>query len=204
MATAERRDEDRPGVSERRFAAARAGHRGDEAGARTGLADDEPAVRAAAIGALVRMDRATPADIAVAIADTHPSVRRVLCELAPRLRTLDVSSLLSDPDPNVVEAAAFACGETNTVSAVPLLATIAREHTDPLCRESAVAALGAIGEEEGRVAVLGALEDIAPIRRRAVIALAAFSGADVDLALRARLTDRDWQVRQAAEDVLGT
>jgi hypothetical protein len=35
-----------------------------------------------------------------------------------------------------------------------------------------------------------------------VIALAAFEGPEVDAALRRALEDRDWQVRQAAEDLL--
>jgi HEAT repeat protein len=40
------------------------------------------------------------------------------------------------------------------------------------------------------------------VRRRAILALAPFDGADVDAALRTALEDRDWQVRQAAEDLL--
>ncbi len=39
------------------------------------------------------------------------------------------------------------------------------------------------------------------MRRRAVIALAPFDGPEVDAALAAALGDRDWQVRQAAEDL---
>ena len=66
-----------------------------------------------------------------------------------------------------------------------------------------MASLGAIGDERGRDAVLAALADVPAVRRRAVVALAAFDGDEVDTALRARLGDRDWQVRQAAEDVLG-
>jgi len=42
------------------------------------------------------------------------------------------------------------------------------------------------------------------MRRRAVLALAPFRGAAVDAALTDALGDRDWQVRQAAEDLLGT
>jgi hypothetical protein len=34
-----------------------------------------------------------------------------------------------------------------------------------------------------------------------VLALAPFDGDEVDAALQAALADRDWQVRQAAEDV---
>ncbi|HLH46072.1 MAG TPA: HEAT repeat domain-containing protein, partial [Acidimicrobiales bacterium] len=71
-----------------------------------------------------------------------------------------------------------------------------------LCREAAVAALGAIGERAGLPAVLAALGDRPQVRRRAVIALAPFEGAEVDAALRRALDDRDWQVRQAAEDLL--
>jgi hypothetical protein len=33
------------------------------------------------------------------------------------------------------------------------------------------------------------------------VALAAFDGPDVDAALTRALTDRDWQVRQVAEDL---
>jgi HEAT repeat protein len=47
------------------------------------------------------------------------------------------------------------------------------------------------------------LEDKPQIRRRAVIALAAIESPESDAALRGCLTDRDWQVRQAAEDLLG-
>jgi hypothetical protein len=35
-----------------------------------------------------------------------------------------------------------------------------------------------------------------------VLALAPFDGPEVEEALRAALEDRDWQVRQAAEDLL--
>jgi hypothetical protein len=36
-----------------------------------------------------------------------------------------------------------------------------------------------------------------------VLALAAFSGSDVETALEAARHDRDWQTRQAAEDLAG-
>jgi HEAT repeat protein len=50
-------------------------------------------------------------------------------------------------------------------------------------------------------AVLAATRDKATVRRRAVLALAAFDGPEVDEALARAATDRDWQVRQAAEDL---
>jgi hypothetical protein len=39
------------------------------------------------------------------------------------------------------------------------------------------------------------------VRRRAVLALAAFEGPEVDAALEAARSDRDWQTRQGAEDL---
>ena len=65
-----------------------------------------------------------------------------------------------------------------------------------------MAALGAIGDEAGLPAILAATTDKATVRRRAVIALAPFEGPEVDAALETARTDRDWQVRQAAEDQL--
>ena len=79
---------------------------------------------------------------------------------------------------------------------------VASEHTSPLCREAAVAALGAIGAPDTLAVVLAALDDTANIRRRAAIALAAFDDPAAEEGLRRCLGDRDWQVRQAAEELL--
>jgi HEAT repeat protein len=81
------------------------------------------------------------------------------------------------------------------------LARLATAHADPLVREAAVAALGAIGDAAGLTAILAATEDKPAIRRRAVLALAPFDGPEVDRALARALEDRDWQVRQAAQDI---
>ena len=186
----------------RRIDASSAGFTGDEATARGHTEDRVPKVRAAAYAALVRIGAATPKDIDRALTDPEPLVRRVVCELARKLPDADFCRLLDDRDASVVEAAAFAVGETGDREATRRLAEIAQTHPDALCRESAVAALGALGDPGGKPAVLAALADVVPIRRRAVIALAAFRGDDVDEALRLRLEDRDWQVRQAAADVL--
>ena len=85
---------------------------------------------------------------------------------------------------------------------VARLIELAGDHEDALCREAAVAALGAIGADCGLPAILAATHDKATVRRRAIIALAPFDGPEVDAALEAARTDRDWQVRQAAEDLL--
>ena len=85
---------------------------------------------------------------------------------------------------------------------VARLAGLAADHDDALCREAAVAALGALGDPAGLPAILAATHDKATVRRRAVIALAPFDGPEVDEALERAREDRDWQVRQAAEDLL--
>jgi HEAT repeat protein len=187
----------------RRRAAAVAGHAGDEAGARALLADPDPAVRATALGALGRLGRAGAADVEAALADPAPEVRRRACRVAAGVAGVDLVAMLDDPDAGVVEVAAWALGERAGAhgDAVARLSRVATAHDDPLCREAAVAALGAVGDERGLPAILSAAKDKPAIRRRAVIALAAFEGPEVDAALEAALTDRDWQVRQAAEDL---
>jgi len=78
---------------------------------------------------------------------------------------------------------------------------LATEHDDALVREASVAALGAIGDDRGLPAILAGCTDKPAVRRRAVLALAPFDGDEVEAALAAALVDRDWQVRQAAEDL---
>jgi len=111
----------------------------------------------------------------------------------------------------VVEVAAWASGEHERVGDDELAALIglAGGAPDPLVREAAVAALGAIGDDRGLDAILAATGDRPAIRRRAVLALAPFvapdheRATDVAAALAGAAEDRDWQVRQAAEDVTG-
>jgi HEAT repeat protein len=190
-------------AARRRGEAATAGHAGDEAAARSFLDDPDPEVRAAALGALVRMGRANPQDAANGITDVEPRARRYACELGASLPGADFARLLDDPEDMVVEAACYAVGEVRDSHAVPALIRIASAHSDALCRESAVAALGAIGAREGLAAIIAGLEDKPQIRRRAVVALAAFDSPESEASLRRCLEDPDWQVRQAAEDVLG-
>jgi HEAT repeat protein len=185
----------------RRRKAVLAGHTGDEATARGLLADPDPTVRAAALGALARLARLGAADIEAGVADGDARVRRRACEVAVAVEAVDLRPVLADPDPAVVEAAAWALGESGAPAAVDDLARVAVEHPDPLCREAAVAALGAIGSSAGLAAILAATTDKPAVRRRAVIALAPFEGPEVDAALQRALGDRDWQVRQAAEDL---
>ncbi len=101
--------------------------------------------------------------------------------------------------------AAWACGErTDTPAAhIEMLTTLATTGEDPLVREAAAAALGAIGDPHGLPAILAACTDKPAVRRRAVLALAPFlDDPQARAAVDRALDDRDWQVRQAAEDLL--
>jgi HEAT repeat protein len=148
------------------------------------------------------MGRADPVITARVLSDASPLVRRCAAELAGSLQGVDFRPALRDEDAGVVEAACFAVGEVRDRKALTALTRIATEHEDALCRESAVAALGSIGDEAGLPAIIAALADRPAVRRRAVIALAPFEGPEVSDALHRALDDRDWQVRQAAEDQL--
>lgn len=194
-------------VTARRRSVAVAGHTGDEQRARAGLADAAPVVRATALGALDRLGLLDGGELSATLRDPDPTVRRRACELAATYPRCDIAGLLADPDPSVVEMAAWALGERGDRDPVPALCQLADSgsgHRDPLCREAAVASLGAIGDDAGLPAILAALGDKPAIRRRAAVALAAFEGPEVEAALRRCLDDRDWQVRQVAEDLLAT
>ena len=214
-------------VNERRRAAALAGHQGDEDSAREFLADGAASVRAAALGALYRLGHLDTGALQAALADSDPDVKVAALELAGR----DVHSgvlgqainMLGDTDPRVVEVAAWTTGELAsqgssdrekgresdkgqenvTAQAVAELRRIAGQHDDALCRESAVAALGAIGATAGLPTILDALNDKPAVRRRAVISLAPFEGPDVDAALERARGDHDRQVREAVEELVG-
>jgi len=190
----------------RRRTVALAGHAGDATTAREHLDDEDPSVRATALTAIQRAGDLRPDDLVTALADGSPTVRQRAAELAARQPGDTPPTLLpalDDPEPAVVETAAWASGERVPAEsgAVTALTAIARHHDDPLCREAAVAALGALADPAGLPAILAATQDKPAIRRRAVLALAPFDGPEVDAALTRALEDRDWQVRQAAEDL---
>jgi HEAT repeat protein len=196
-----------------RRAVALAGHTGDVATARDGLAAADPAVRAAALGALERIGVLTDAELTAGLADADPGVRRRAVTIASAHPDVEMDALLDDPDASVTEVAAWAFGEREVVAddvLGRLIALAGDGRADPLVRESSVAALGAIGDDRGLPAILAATTDKPAIRRRAVLALAPFLDPDhphadaVAAALQRALADRDWQVRQAAEDLVPT
>ena len=191
----------------RRREAALAGHRGDAEHARTFLEDEDPVVRATALRALARANAADVALLARCSRDPEVVVRQATAELAARHPNSDVEEwllvLLADTDATVAETAAWAAGERSGAGTrvIERLIELTTGHADALVREAAVAALGAVGSADGLPAILAATTDRATVRRRAVLALAPFDGPEVDAALRRALRDRDWQVRQAAEDL---
>lgn len=188
-----------------------AGHRHQADVARSFVDDDDAGVRATALGALRRAEALTSDDLRRALADTDPRVRVRAAELVAELTGTGVAApvallgLLDDPDPVVVEVAAWASGERDPAEpgVVARLVALVTDHDDALVRESAVAALGSLGDPAGLPAILAATGDKATVRRRALIALAPFDGPEVDAALERARQDRDWQVRQIAEDLAG-
>lgn len=189
----------------RRRLVATAGHRGDDAVVRAHLGDPVAAVRASALRAAARTGSLGAPDLEAGLADPDVVVRRTAAELAAaRPGVVDLVSVLHDPDATVVEMAAWSLGEWGESASPQVVAVeaIAVGHPDSLCREAAVAALGAIGATRSLTTVIAALDDRATVRRRAAVALAAFDDPDADEALRRCLDDRDWQVRQVAEDLL--
>lgn len=172
-------------------------------------------LRILALGALSRLGMLTRTDVNNGLTDENRDVRcrslEVICSgEIDRPDEFDIAALLHDDDDLVVETAAWALGEVfgetaNKPSTAPIvlsLCAVATTHEESLCRESAIAALGSIGADAGVTAILRGLEDKAPVRRRAVLALAPFDEPRVRTALETATTDRDRQVRQAAEDLL--
>ena len=198
-----------PGLRRRRVVVA--GHRGDAALARTGLSDADPAVQEAAIGALARLGELTTGDVRAALAGGAPVVRRRAAEAATAVRGRGTRSTLPTALVTALGmrtrswSSAPPGSWANGATVPPCPRSPPRRPPTPTarCREAAVAALGAIGDPVGLPAVLDALGDQPTVRRRAAVALAGFDGPRVDPALRQAAEDRDWQVRQAAEMLLG-
>ncbi len=178
-----------------------AGHTGDAATAHHNMHHRDPHVRAATLGALHRLGTLSVAALQEALADNSATVRCRAVALSIHYPNVSPSPLLADTEDTVIETAAWACGERSKAeyAAVPKLCELCVEHPNPLVREAAVAALGAIGHPDGLEAILAATADRVAVRRRAVLALAPFEGNDVDNALSRALNDRDWQTRDAAE-----
>jgi HEAT repeat protein len=183
------------------------------------LADPHAAVRRAALlncAARYSGERLA-AVLRRAMHDADATVRREAVEQAGRHtiedgditdRALDMLS--NDPDILCREAAAFALGEiaagsgTGADHIAMSVAERLQTEREPLVREAIAAALGAIGEPRTLNVVIGLTQGEKPaVRRRAVVALAAFEAPAAAAAMQAALCDRDKYVREAAEWLLG-
>lgn len=170
---------------------------------RVGLQHPDASIRALALGSLSRLGELDDVEVRTALADHNRDVRCRAIEVAVD-RDTPLTPLLDDDDDLVVETAAWVLGEREDrdPSVIDALVRTGTTHDVSICREAAIAALGAIGDEAGLPAILAGLEDRAPVRRRAVLALAPFDTPEVTEALERATNDRDRQVRQAAEDLL--
>jgi len=188
---------------------------GDVAQIQRALVGKNASLRILALGALSRLGTLTRADVNKALTDEDRDVRcrslEIICSgNIDRPKDFEIAARLHDDDDLVVETAAWALGEVygetandpETEPIVSELCAVAASHEESICREAAIAALGAIGADAGVTAILAGLEDRAPVRRRAVLALAPFDEPRVRSALETATSDRDRQVRQAAEDLL--
>ena len=198
--------EPNPDPASRRRNVVSAGHLGQLSVAQAGLTDTDAEVRASALAAKQRMGMLSHEELIAGLTDPAALTRRRAALIAAESDSAqsELRQLLSDSDDSVVEVAAFACGERTDadLETVQVLCQLAGAHEDALCREAAVAALGSIGNPAGLPAVLAGCSDRATVRRRAVLALAAFDGPEVTAMLRKLTQDRDLQVRQAAEELL--
>ena len=174
-----------------RVAVLDAGGRGDEASLAVvdrALLDDDPGLRATALGAMAEQGRLDASILEAALGDPTASVRIRAAQLASQV----------EPEPLASVAALVAIGDLGAVGASEAVAEMARSSNEPLVVEEAVATIGALGAEAGLELILDLLECAKPaLRRRCVAALGAFEGDEVEAALDRLAEDRDWQVRQA-------
>ncbi|MXW41965.1 MAG: hypothetical protein F4X48_00705 [Acidimicrobiia bacterium] len=178
-----------------------AGYVGDTQVVRQAMGHDDPRVRASALAALHRIGSLSDDTLRSTFSDPSAIVRRRAASLSINYPQVSPRALLVDEDDTVVEVAVWAYGERVEAdhAVVAKLCEMGKGHANPLVREAAVAALGAIGHPDGLGTILAATNDRIAVRRRAVLALAPFEGPEVTVALQRALTDKDWQTREAAE-----
>ena len=187
-----------------RFDVIAAGFSGDSSVALEALHHHDGTVRASALRALARIGTLTAEILAPYIQDSHIETRRTAVELAVPFPSVYVHHCIDDSDVFVAEMAAWCVGERTPASDIEIETLVDRttSHSEAVVREACAAALGSLGDERGLPAILAACSDKPAVRRRAILALAPFEGDEVDAALQRALEDKDWQVRQNAEDLL--
>ncbi len=188
--------------NQKRLAVIMAAYQNNVDAALIGLSDDDPGVRASSLSTLNKLGKLDDAMLSELLADPSSTVRRRSCEISAQYPGVSLSSVLADTDPFVVEMALWAEGEREEPTDIEIISEIASNHPESFVREAAVAALGAIGDECSLDTILHAMSDRPNVRRRAVVAMASYDNQRVTDALIEACKDRDWQVRQIAEDLL--
>jgi HEAT repeat protein len=170
------------------------------------VADDDPAVRAAAIGALngIVDQQAGPPLIAQLRRERNPGILKLIIQAVGKLQVLDAADdlirLLSDPRPDVATAAAHALGEPTTGGMGRQLKAqrpkVAQDAAQALRQE-----IGKRRQPQGTPPPPSA-EDV---RAACVEALSALSDGSTFGTLRdlLNLNNEPWDVRVAALDGLG-
>jgi len=181
-----------------------ASHEGNTELLFTAFANDNDHIRSLALHGLLKNNVLIEEHIRCAEVDPSRLVRHRLAQLGAVEPRVNLSILLHDVDFAVAETAAWSLGERVDVTPeeFALLLEGGAHHDHAIVRESCIAALGAIGDPRAVPVILEGCNDKPAVRRRAILALAPFDGPEVTAALEKALLDRDWQVRQAAEDLL--
>ena len=187
-----------------RFEVIAAGFSGDREMAVSGLSASDGATRASALRSLARMGQLDTDTLVKFLRDTDCEVRRTAVELSAPFHMVEVHTLIDDDDVFVAEMVAWCLGERTVIrdEEIEVLIDRTTTHDEAVVREACAAALGSLGDPRGLSAILAACSDKPAVRRRAILALAPFDGAEVDAALTHALEDKDWQVRQNAEDLI--
>ena len=172
------------------------------------LDDPRPEVRRVAVSACAGLGSEALEALASRVAqEPDENVRAEIIEVLGRLGSdayPHVWERRDDESTRVVESVATALGELGDAAALPWLLGLIDNHEDVLVREAAVAALGAIGDDRALPTLLESARSGKPqIRRRAVVALTAFEGPQVEAALLAARLDRNPMVKEVAEGILG-
>ncbi|MQA30906.1 MAG: hypothetical protein GEU82_13910 [Luteitalea sp.] len=175
------------------------------------LGDPVPAIRAAAIAGIARID---PEGFVTVLSgldpDPHWSVRAAL---ASALGTLDdeagaarLTAMLEDSDQRAIPAVLAALAARKSPAAAATL--IARlDADDPVVRTAAANGLAQLKPPEGVAALTAAYRrgerDTTYLARAAALsALAAYGAAEATPVLNAALADKDWAVRRRAATLL--
>ena len=172
------------------------------------LDDEDPILRRMAITALGAAAANSLFDTLVLILnDEEAAIRAAAAEklgVCGRRALEYLANAQSDDAPEVREAVATAYGEISDASAIPWLVEIGNDDKDRTVREAAVAALGAVGNDQAIEPLLEFIAKGPPqVRRRAIAAITVFDDPRIESAIQRAAFDRNPGVREAAEMVVG-